>query len=478
MAKISSQIPVLVAGAGPTGLSLAIELQRQGVRCRVIDKAPSPARESRALAIQPRTLEMLAGMGLASEFLSRGKRVRGVHLYSGGHAIARVAFDTLDTPYPFVLSLPQNETEEILSSHVTIQRQVSLTGFSQESGSITAHLKHANGEIEDARCTWLAGCDGAHSVTRKTAGIGFEGEEFPEAFILADVAIEWDLTDDEFQVFFHPDGLFATFAFGGGRYRIIASKPPAGTSDPPTLADIQAISKTRGIPGMRVSGPRWITQFRIHHRMVSAFRKDRVFLLGDAAHIHSPAGGQGMNTGIQDACNLAWKLGLVESGRADAKLLDSYDAERRPVARAVLEATTLVTNMAATHSRFLEYVRDHLAPLVTSVAHRRIARNVAQLAVNYRRSPIVEDHHVHGGGRHAGDRWPAVFPGPGHTLLVPRGLDLKVLLDPFAEHLSVLQSTSEHAAIYLIRPDGYVAFRGDSEALFAYLDRLLPRAKL
>ncbi len=522
----------LIIGAGPVGLTMANELARHGVRCRIIDQAPAPSQTSKALGIFPRTLEVFETMGLADSFLRAGHRLRGLSIRHGGESLAAIDFDTVASPFPFALSLPQAETERLLLERlatfgIEVERDLSLTNLTQGSDSVRATLRRADGYEELVQTPWLLGCDGAHSTTRHALGMEFEGAPYDESFILADVCLETLLERDRLHLFLGADGVLGMFPFGGDRWRIVANIPPESRVQAlpeVTLEEVQTLTDRRASAGIRLSDPVWLARFHISHRIVPQFRKLRVFLLGDAAHIHSPAGGQGMNTGIQDAFNLAWKLALVVRGRASAQLLASYHAEREPVARDVLNLTDRITRMATARNSVVQSVRDFLLPMVSGIelVGGKIADRLAELNVSYRRSAMVENH---GGGRlRAGDRAPdaelrdqnngarrifELLREPRHVLLIFLGAALEVggkteglaaaliglpegMIDTYRIARGWSDAPSEmrdlsglaHAAygfrkggIALVRPDGYLGFRSDDfspETLRNYLGRIYP----
>lgn len=405
---------LLVVGAGPVGLTMASELVRHGVHCRIIDQAAERSRTSKALAIFPRTLEAFSFMGLADRFLAAGERVQGLAMHHGSERLATVDLSSVASPFPFVLSLPQSETERILSESlasagVEVERQVSLSSLEQTDACVRATLRHTEGREEVVEIPWLLGCDGAHSTTRHALGMEFAGAQYEENFILADVRLEPALDRKRVHLFLAPEGIFGLIPFGGDRWRIvanIAAKVGHETLPDLTFDEVQRLSESRGPAGVRLSDPAWMSRFHISHRIVQQFRKLRVFLVGDAAHIHSPAGGQGMNTGIQDAVNLAWKLALVVRGRAPAQLLASYHTERQPVARGVLNLTDRITRMATIRNTVAQSVRDFLLPMMSGIdlVGEKVADQLAELAINYRHSPVVEN--IGGGRLRAGDRAP------------------------------------------------------------------------
>jgi 2-polyprenyl-6-methoxyphenol hydroxylase-like FAD-dependent oxidoreductase len=386
---------VLVVGAGPVGLTLACELVRRGVDARIVDRCAAPTDKSKALGVQARTLEALDAMGIADRFVAAGRKVHGVNFYADGARLAHVSLDDIDSPYTYMLSLPQSETERLLAEHLAelgarVEREVTLTGLTQDEGGVTATLARADGRVETDRVAWLVGCDGAHSAVRHAVGLPFEGLPYEECFVLADVRIAWELPDDETHAFIAPDGAMAAFPLPKGLWRLVGE---SGLQEP-TVEDVARLLQERGAPKATVTPAGWVAPFRIHRRIVPRYREGRVFLAGDAAHIHSPVGGQGMNTGIQDAGNLAWKLALAVSGAAQDSLLASYDAERRPVAASTLQGTDLATKVVTLRNPVARAVRDRVGALLAGieVVQKRLLAQASETAVGYRDSPIVDEH--------------------------------------------------------------------------------------
>src|SRR6266511_2869652 len=378
----------LVVGAGPTGLLMGVELARHGLDCRVIDRDEHAATESRALAIQARTIEVFDDIGIVDDALARGLRAAGVNMWSGdGERLAHITFDAMDGPYPFVLDLPQSETEALLERRlnglgVQVERRSELVTFEQDADGVTATVRSPAGE-ETVRTPWLLGCDGAHSAVRHGLGIGFEGETVDIDWGLADVFVRLPLDHREMHMFLSEDGLVAAFPMPEGRWRLICEMGPAGDGPPPN-PDLAFFAETlrhrSGESGAEVSDPRWLAAFRVSERQASDVRDGRCFIAGDAAHLHSPAGGQGMNTGLQDAYNLAWKLALVQRGRASEWVLDTYELERRPVATRVVKLTSAMFKAALIRSEAGQRLRDavvrHLAPLAP--VQRRVLHGVSE----------------------------------------------------------------------------------------------------
>jgi 2-polyprenyl-6-methoxyphenol hydroxylase-like FAD-dependent oxidoreductase len=395
---------VLVVGAGPVGLTMACELRRHGVSCRIVDQneGPTPLNESRAMGIQARTLEVFRDVGVIDPVLSQGKKLHGVSAYSGGRRIFHIVFDLegVDTEYPYVLGLPQSRTERVLierlESHgVQVERDRKLESFDLVDGGVTARFE---GVPATVRSAWIVGCDGARSVVRKQLGFEFEGAEYEERFLLADVHLAWSKPTDEITLVMTPDGPIAAFPFSEeGRWRLVDTSGKVDTSDPTAIvARFREQVRSHAEADATVDDPSWTSSFHLHRRVVDRYRSGRAFVAGDAAHLHSPVGGQGMNTGIQDAYNLAWKLALVIKGRAHETLLDSYSSERRPVAVAVLKGSDQVTRVVTLRSEIAQHLRDRLLSVLTELdfVRKKVSVGASELNVGYRDSPIVAEHHA------------------------------------------------------------------------------------
>jgi 2-polyprenyl-6-methoxyphenol hydroxylase-like FAD-dependent oxidoreductase len=393
-------LQVLVVGAGPTGLTLASELARRGVSARIIDRAAEPTQLSKAIGVQARTLEIFDDMGIADQAVSAGLKLVGVAMFANGEPIVKASFDELDTHYPFLLSIPQSDTERILAELLvrrggSVERGVELVDIAQHEDRVTATLRHANGRSEAVDARWLVGADGAHSTVRRLAGLGFEGSSYDDRFVLADVRIGWDFPRDRVTTFFSETGLLACFPLPGERWRLIATvEDSSDDAPPPTLEEFQAIVDLRCHVQSTLSDPAWLARFRIHCRQVKRYRAGNVFVAGDAAHIHSPVGGQGLNTGIQDGHNLAWKLDLVSRGKAPPALLDSYHLERHAVGVALLRGTDFATRVATLKHPVVRAVRNRMSSFLSSleVVQQRITKSVAELTLSYADSPIVGEH--------------------------------------------------------------------------------------
>ena len=521
--KAEPDVDVLIVGAGPTGLALAAELAEHGSRFRVVDCLLDRVHESRALAVQPRTLEVLARLGAANELVEAGNRAVRANLHFGHRVVSVRLFDIGidDTVYPYLLFVSQAETERILGEHVvsrggTLERGVELTWLAQSAHSVSCRLRHRDGRDDVVSARYVVGCDGAHSTVRSMAGIAFQGAAYPQTFVLADLEAD-GIEPGAAHAFVSSLGFLFFFPLGTpATWRVLAMRPR--TYQPMaelSLADVQALVDSYATTPVRLRDPVWMTTFRLHNRGAAHYRAGRVFLAGDAAHIHSPAGAQGMNTGIQDSVNLGWKLALVCAGRADPRLLDSYEPERAPVGRRVLRFTDRAFTVATSRNAVIRFARAQLVPRLAALPLRVDAaraygfRTVSQLGVRYRNSPLsVEGPGAPRRGPRAGDRLPdapvfvdglasslhraAISARGFHLLLcgpVPSwpaaavaeaidGFDDLVtvrrlagnegsgeLVDRDGKALSRLGVTGSESALYLIRPDGHVAYRAGPDRL-------------
>ncbi|MBU9148219.1 FAD-dependent monooxygenase [Burkholderia multivorans] len=474
--------PVLIVGAGPTGLAAAMSLARARVPVRVIDKLAAPAPYSRAIGIQARTLELLEQHRAVEPFLALGHRAHAAALHADGRVIARLDFDPLQTRYPYLLLLDQSVTERLLAEHlaelgVTIERGVTLVECDAGGASLDVTLRDAGGRDERFSPSYLIAADGAHSTVRHLLGIGFAGRAFEQTFLLADFAAIPDWPEDEIHLFTTPDGIAGLFPLGSGRYRLVADRPPVGDvspdSPPPSLADCEAVVRARIGASIAPSDLAWSSYFRLHSRMVERLRHGRVFFAGDAAHIHSPAGAQGMNTGVQEAFNLGWKLARVLAGGAPERLLDTYHTERHPIERDVLRQTSLVTQIVEADHGAMKLLRDHLVPLLVSLGPLRdaVRRSVSELGVQYRKSPLTLERVLDGGPR-AGERAPDallhVIDGPlGQAPGTARLYDVH---DPASFTLLLLEAPPSTGL------DDVSPLAADAQALIQRLERIMPGA--
>ncbi len=512
-----SEQQVLIAGGGPTGLSLALTLHRFGVTPRIIDRSPTPAGVSKALAVWSGSLEALAGMGVIDDFVAAGQRLKALCVGDASKELARLAVgEGIDSPYPFPLLLPQSKTEQILATRLAamgtqVERGVELVGFAQDNDHVTATLKHADGRTEEVRASYLIGCDGARSLVRQTLGVDFEGYTEPQTFLLGDVLIDGGNLDHTcIYLWWHGGGTIALFPFGGNVWRIFAVRENDEGAQAPKLDELQQHADRHGPPGMRLRDPTWLSAFRINERLAARYRVGRCFLAGDAAHIHTPAGGQGMNTGMQDAVNLGWKLAYALNGVGDRELLlASYEAERRPVAHDVIKSAAQKQHAAFSQGYLIHALKDIAVSIFGNIpaVQRKLQVELSETDIVYREGPLVElgdpprragradvggrarDVVLHGDAG-AGSLWPRLVE-PRHSLLLftngaqPSGLDS--ILQTAGDRLQVIRIDAgdrEAAKRYhlagsgwvLIRPDQVVAARGESSdttLLSRYVDRIL-----
>jgi len=384
---------------------LAIELARRGVPFRIIDREAERTRTSRAIGTQARTVEVFRLMGIPETALEPAARPRALRFAERDRTLARIVFgDGLPGAPPRLVSMDESDTERVLEQRLEqlggrVERSTELLGFRVERERFTATLRGPGGESE-VEARFLVGADGAHSTVRHEAGIGFTGAAYPERFLLADLDLDWDLPHDEGHIWIGDDGLVAAIPLPAERrYRVIVPLPPAyAAKEYESEAEIAAEAETllglrTGVTLRRIGDPAWASAFRIQRRQADRYRQGPIFLAGDAAHVHSPVGGQGMNTGIQDAFNLGWKLALAVRDQAAPGLLDTYQAERHPIAQGVLRGTHLGTRLFLAQNPFMRTVRDHVVPALVNIpaVRRRILTAVSQLSIGYRDSPLSVD---------------------------------------------------------------------------------------
>jgi 2-polyprenyl-6-methoxyphenol hydroxylase-like FAD-dependent oxidoreductase len=499
---------VLIVGAGPTGLVLALWLTRLGVRVRVIDKTAEPGTTSRALAVQARTLELYGQIGLADEVVERGRRVAAANLWVAGQQVARAVFGDMGvgiSPHPFALVFPQDEHERLLIDRlaevgVHVQRRTELVHFEEASDRVLARLTRSDGTSEICECAYLAGCDGAHSVIREALNIGFPGGTYTHLFYVADVEASGAATNGELHVALDRTDFLAVFPLKGqGRARLVGTVREEAEHQHENLSWGDVSKRVIEWMPIDVASVNWFSTYRVHHRVADRFREGREFLLGDAAHVHSPVGGQGMNTGIGDAVNLAWKLAAVQHGSANAAILDSYETERIAFARRLVATTDQAFTGVTSAGAVARTLRLHIVPfLIPSLfafraARRLMFRTVSQTAVNYRGSKLSEGR---AGRLHGGDRLPWVKTSSGgldddnFTPLTSLDWQVHVYGNARPEIRAVCQQRRlplhvfawqpdmgrkglRRDAVYLVRPDGYVAVansEGHAEALTSYFE--------
>lgn len=482
---------ILIVGAGPVGLTMAAELARYGIAVRLIDRCAHPTETSKALVLWSRTLELMDRMGCTQAFLDAGLRAHGASIRSGGRVLGRPRFDDIASAYNFALMIPQRDTERLLAAHletlgVEVERRVELLSFSEGEGHVEARLRQADGSEETIQVPWLIGCDGAHSTVRHGLGVEFRGSAQGDDWLLADVRLEGEKAppSDEIATYLHRDGPFVIFPIPGGRTRIIATVGKTDLSAPrpePVLGDVQALVDQRAGGGFRVVDPVWLTNFRINERKVAEYSRGRIFLAGDAAHIHSPAGGQGMNTGMQDAINLAWKLAMVVRDHASAGLLDSYSPERTAVGDMVLRNASRLTDMATLSHPTAQAARNFALHFLLGfhAVKDQIATTMSETGIAYSRSPLSKG--PNGGARWAPRHYAGPAPGIGteprfllYAANVQRGAALTARFAGLMEGQP--RTPPDASKLYIVRPDGYVglsAGAGAWDEVERYLQSLL-----
>ncbi|HXD00842.1 MAG TPA: FAD-dependent monooxygenase [Verrucomicrobiae bacterium] len=503
----SRDTEVLIVGAGPTGLVLALWLTRLGVRVRIVDKRAEVEATSRAVGVQARTLEFYRQIGLAEAAVERGRKALAGNLWVAGRNRAQFSFRDMGqglSPFPYALVLSQDEHERLLVGHlarlgVAVERRTELLGFKEAAGRVVARLKMPDRDPETCEAAYIAGCDGAHSTVRETLNVGFAGGTYDHLFYVADVNASGAAINGDIHIGLDAADFLVIFPLKGeGRARLIGTVREDAEHRQENL-DWNDVSK-RAIEGMRIDVERvnWFSTYRVHHRVADHFRRGKAFLLGDAAHIHSPVGGQGMNTGIGDAVNLAWKLAAVLRGRMDASVLDSYEPERIAFARRLVATTDRVFTGVTSTGAFDRWVRLKIVPFLmpllfkfTAVRHLMF-RTVSQAGVNYRGSSLSAGR---AGDVQGGDRLPWVKTGSNEagdnftplTSLdwqlhvygdAPLGIqamcdDRKLPLHVFPWHPEIGQTGLQRNAVYLVRPDGYVALadsEGSAKTVIDYLN--------
>jgi 2-polyprenyl-6-methoxyphenol hydroxylase-like FAD-dependent oxidoreductase len=517
---------VLVVGAGPTGLVLAAELARRGVIPRVIDAGPAEVKESRAVAVVARSLELLDDLGVADAAIERGIPLRALNFYHGSTRLAELDITSVDSPFQMDLCIAQWKTTELLREKVErlgvhVEWNTRLAYYRCEEAGISADIVHCDGRTEKCSTNWIVGCDGAHSTVRESAGIDREMADLGRGFILGDVVAPWDIERDRFHVWFAKGGLVAVFPMAGGYWRIITDTGDDNPPSQPGLPDFAAHIAERTPLEANLRDLQWSSAFVAREGLAKQYRRGYMLLAGDAAHNHSPVGGQGMNTGMQDAYNLGWKLALVVGG-CSPRLLDSYEAERRPVAASVVNATSTATRVATENAFVARRARRHALKLFSqlSTMQQKFANALGEHSVNYRSSALVSEQwsdakaepwsNAEDGGPEAGevfrDAYVETREGPVALRHLYRGLGHHLVVfaadesnsDTVREwkrqaeevmaghghvhlitrcHLAIIPTDGAFAdvrsdahdrygvqrpSLYLIRPDNYVGYRNDT----------------
>ncbi len=473
---------ILIVGAGPVGLFLANECARRGLRWRLIETNATQSVHSKALAIFPRTLEIFDMAGLVAPFIEQANRVTSIAVMTHGRPLAHMQFMPEDTPYQYVAMVPQNVTENLLAEALrakggVIEYETKFVSAYEQADGVRVTIDH-KGETSQFIASFVAGCDGAHSAVRHQLNIPFEGAEYRASFILADVETNETLPANQLQLCPSEFGPVAIFPMSATRRRVVGTVDHE-EGDAPSLELVRRILRERGPQEIEVLALNWSSYFRIHHRLVQRLRVGRIFIAGDAAHIHSPFGGQGMNTGLQDVWNLAWKLDFYIHGHGNEVLLDSYNAERLPVIKSVIGTTDLFTKAMGTPHKFAQALRDVMIPMVSRLApfQHAFVQRLSELGIAYHGSPIVE-----GPGKRFFN--PSICGGKGigsrFLLLVNEAEDAST--KEGAQQLCVSMSeivelrSSQQPGILLLRPDGYIAeetHRGHGASALAHIRSLL-----
>ncbi|MGH2585654.1 MAG: FAD-dependent monooxygenase [Dehalococcoidia bacterium] len=491
---------VLIAGAGPTGLVLALWLARLGVPLRIVDKNDGPGQASRAMAVQARTLELYRQLGFADETVRRGIKVDGLRLWEGNRQVGAFRLGTIGeglSPFPFILSFPQDDHERLLVEQLTVagievEWNTELTGFTDTGDRVQATLRNGGAE-ESCEVAYLCGCDGAHSVVRHGFTLGFPGGTYEQLFYVADVQATGEAADGSFSMCLDAQDSCAVLPVrSSGTQRLIGIVPEAiAQRQSVAFPDIRPVVER--VAGIHVQQVNWFSTYRVSHRVAEHFRSGRIFIAGDAGHIHTPVGGQGMNTGIGDAVNLSWKLAHVLQDRADPSLLDSYEVERIAFARSLVGTTDKAFQVMAGRNvaaRTFRILLPHLMPFVLgfSAVQKLEFRTLSQTRINYRESPISAGK---AGDIHGGDRLPWVDGPQGDNFEPLKAIDWQVHV--YGTAGQALRDTVQHRglalheftwsdqaqvaglrrdALYLVRPDGYVALAEadqDTEQLQRFL---------
>ncbi|HKR27571.1 MAG TPA: FAD-dependent monooxygenase [Acidobacteriaceae bacterium] len=491
-------VPVLIVGAGPTGLVLALSLARRGISFRLITEAVGPGEHSRAMVVQARTLEFYDQLGIADEVVRQGVIAGGAHLIEHGHQTASFSFKELGeglSPYPFALAYAQDDHERFLVEQLKalgspVEWNSKLAGFVQDERSVRVTVVR-DGHNEEIEADYICGCDGAHSCVRETLGIGFPGGTYEQQFYVADVKIASGFERD---LYFSLGRQLLVLMFpvrSSGMQRLIGLVPPElSAREELSFEDIRP--NVEPLLGIRVTDVNWFSAYRVHHRVAERFRSGRAFLLGDAGHIHSPVGGQGMNTGIGDAINLAWKLAQVIQERAAGELLETYEQERIGFARVLVSTTDRAFTPITAGGLGGEFIRRFVAPFFfTAATHFDLSRHaifrlVSQTRIHYAESPLSSGRagEVHGGDRlprvrmHSGDNfsalrsleWQMHVYGQIQSVLAAACHQLGLQIQAFPWSPQAERAGLQRNAAYLVRPDGYVSLANGDQEASAFID--------
>lgn len=520
---------VLIVGAGPSGLMMACQLAINKIAFRIIDKNEDHTSQSRALVIQARSMEILDQMGIADKAMQEGKIARAVGVIFNGKKVLRIFINDMGhglTQFPFLFMLEQSFTESILIDFLKghgceVERKTELTNLNQSHDEAMASLKLPNEKEETIKVNYIIGADGTHSAVREELKIPFAGKTYHESLFVLDCKAIVDLPQDEMYIAFARKAIGGFFPLVNGRWRILGNLPrELEQKGEITFNDIEKSFAGRICMNVKLSDPQWISVYRSHHRYASSFRQGRCFLIGDAAHIHSPIGAQGMNTGLQDACNLAWKLVLVLNGKAKNSLLDTYTEERITIARDLVRSTDRAFNLVTSTSRTLAIFRSYLLPVALKIGapifqnlkciQRFAFKKISEIGINYRQKSLAQDASSGKFPRHTpkpGDRLPFILFQETNekkiniqnktnarfftlfifsnsipqeiTSSLKRFTDLfSIEIFPFADQTKILYKKLgiRHCGCYLVRPDMYVAYRSqkfDHQHLLKYLSSFM-----
>lgn len=497
---------VLIIGAGPTGLALALWLTKNGVQVRIIDKADRPGTTSRALVMHARNMEFYHQLGIAQETLNRSIEFKAANLWVRGKKAAQVQFSDIGTdlsPYPYMLIFPQDRHEQMLIEElekvgVQVERDMELISFTNIDTGVRAQLRNANGETEECEAAYMAGCDGAHSTVRHQMHVDFPGGTYENTFYVADLTVSGDMADGDMHAAVDSEDFLALFPMQGkGRVRLVgAIRQDQADKERSELKWEDVSTDIIKRLNMQVEAVHWFSTYRVHHRVASHFREGNVFLAGDAGHVHSPVGGQGMNTGIGDAVNLAWKLKAVLKDGAPASLLDTYETERIAFARRLVATTDKAFEFVSARGFEARLIRTRIAPIVLPLAfHFRLMRRylfkvISQIQINYESSALSQGS---AGPVKGGDRLPWVQDEGTADNFAPlrfmdwqihcygmmpeavqdlcAGRDIPCYTFPWTE--TAERSGLQQNAVYVVRPDGYIGMadaKGDATHLKAYMD--------
>jgi 2-polyprenyl-6-methoxyphenol hydroxylase-like FAD-dependent oxidoreductase len=526
---LNSNTEVLIVGAGPTGLMLACQLAIYGIAFRIIDKTEDHTTQSRALVIQARSLEILDQMGLADKAIQQGKVAMAIGAFFNGRKALHVTVNKMGeglTKFPHLLMLEQSHTESILEQFLKkrnykVDRRTELKSLVQNNEGVSAVLTLPDGNQETVTAKYLVGSDGAHSIVREELKIPFGGKAYEQSLFVLDCRAEVDIQSNEMYLAFSDKAFGGFFPLTNGRWRILGNLPKEleGKKEI-TFKDIETRYAKRTKVNVRLYDPQWISAYRAHHRYASTFRDNRCFLAGDAAHIHSPVGAQGMNTGLQDAYNLAWKLVLMIREKATDQLLDTYTEERITIAKKLVRSTDRVFNVVTSESRFIKVFKLYVIPVVLKIAapifqkikfvQRLAFKMISEIGINYRSQSLSHNASFGTFPKHApkpGDRLPFIqfkdlsgnrtniqekLKGEFFSFLVFSGelpKEIISIIEPCKEFFSFhlipgnpqtdllyKEFGMKKNGYYLIRPDKYIGYRADKidvKHLSKYLTQFL-----